>query len=125
MRVWQGAAAAASNYDGCAACVAEPALASLGGGGFLLARPEGGAPEVFDFFTQTPRVWRQGDDVDLRPILADFGDAEQEFHIGLGAVATPGAIAGLFAIQRALCRLPMADLMTPARRMARDLLTVS
>ena len=104
----------------CAACVAEPALASLGGGGFLLARRAGQPPELFDFFAQTPMTWRATGDAHVRPILADFGDATQEFHIGLGTIATPGVIAGLFAVQRHLCRLPIADLVAPARRMASD-----
>ena len=44
-----------------AACIAEPVLCSLGGGGFLLAhapgRPgaNGGGPVVYDFFVQTPK----------------------------------------------------------------------
>ena len=38
-----------------AACVAEPVLASVGGGGCLLAHPTPGAPVVYDFFVQTPR----------------------------------------------------------------------
>ncbi len=104
----------------CAACVAEPVLASLGGGGFLLARRAGQPPEALDFFAQTPRVRRALDEMDFRPILADFGDAKQEFHIGLGAVATPGAVAGLFAIHRRFCRLPIADIMALAEGMARD-----
>ncbi len=104
----------------CAACVAEPVLASLGGGGFLLARPRGGATQVFDFFAQTPRQRRADGQLDFYPILADFGDATQEFHIGLGAIATPGAIAGLFAIHRRLCQLPVRDILAPAARLARE-----
>jgi gamma-glutamyltranspeptidase/glutathione hydrolase len=101
-----------------AACVAEPVLASLGGGGFLHARPAGGEPLIYDFFVQTPRTKADPDGLDFYPILADFGDTVQEFHIGMGAIATPGAIAGLFAVQRDLCRLPPAALLEPARRMA-------
>lgn len=104
----------------CAATVAEPVLASLGGGGFLHARPLGGAPLLIDFFVQTPQQRADADELDFYPIVADFGDTTQEFHIGLGAMATPGAIAGLFAIQRRLCRLPAADLLEPARRLAAD-----
>ncbi len=104
----------------CAACVTEPVLASLGGGGFLLARPAGKPPVLYDFFTQTPRHRRSTDSLDFYPILADFGDAEQEFHIGLGSIATPGAVAGLFAIHRELCRLPLAELAAPAIGMARS-----
>jgi len=101
-----------------AACVAEPVLASLGGGGFLHARPAGGEPLVYDFFVQTPRTKADPDGLDFYPILADFGDTTQEFHIGMGAIATPGTIAGLFALQRDLCRLPPATLLEPARQMA-------
>ena len=37
---------------GFAATVAEPALTSLGGGGFLLSRPKSGHSTLFDFFTE-------------------------------------------------------------------------
>lgn len=104
----------------CAATVAEPVLASLGGGGFLQAKPAGAAPMLIDFFVQTPRERAPTDGLDFYPILADFGDTTQEFHIGLGAMATPGAIAGLFAIQRRLCRLSPAQLLEPARLLAKD-----
>jgi gamma-glutamyltranspeptidase / glutathione hydrolase len=102
-----------------AACVAEPVLASLGGGAFLHARAAGAAPVVYDCFTQTPKARAPTAGLDFRGVHADFGDATQEFHIGRGAIATPGAIAGLFAIGRELCRLPIADLLAPARRLAR------
>lgn len=104
----------------CAACVAEPVLASLGGGGFLLAKTPTGEPLLYDFFTQTPRQKRPEPDTDLYPVLVDFGDAIQEFHIGMGAIATPGAIAGLFAVHRELCRLPLGELAAPAASYARN-----
>ncbi len=102
-----------------AACIAEPVLASLGGGGFLLARTAAGERHLYDFFTQTPRRQRATAEVDFRPILADFGTATQEFHIGLGAVACPGSVKGLFRIQRELGRLPMRRLVEPAVALAR------
>ncbi len=104
----------------CAACVAEPVLASLGGGGFLLARAADAEPLIYDFFVQTPRHTRPMDEIDFRPIVADFGDAQQEFHIGLGAAATPGVIKGLFLVHRELCRLPLDMILEPARRLARQ-----
>jgi gamma-glutamyltranspeptidase/glutathione hydrolase len=103
-----------------AACVAEPVLCSLAGGGYLLAGQAGAAPVVYDFFVDTPRHRRPADEVDLHPIHADFGSVTQEFHIGLGAVATPGITAGLFAVHRDLCRLPLARLLAPAVRAARE-----
>ncbi|NIP15455.1 MAG: Gamma-glutamyltranspeptidase [Pseudomonadales bacterium] len=103
-----------------AACVAEPVLASLGGGGFLLAHPAAGAPSVYDFFVQTPRSRREASAVDFHPVHADFGTATQEFHIGLGAAATPGSLAGMEAIHGDLASLPMARLVEPAARSARE-----
>lgn len=108
-----------------ASCVAEPVLASLGGGGFLLARSEARGTELYDFFVDTPRAGsqsgrRQRDELDVRRVTADFGTATQDFHIGVGTIATPGALPGLFAIHRALCGLPLARLLEPAVRLARE-----
>ncbi|HEB95547.1 MAG TPA: gamma-glutamyltransferase [Sedimenticola thiotaurini] len=102
-----------------ASCVAEPVLASLGGGGFLLARPHGGRPVLYDFFTQTPGRKRPAGQVDFYPIVADFGTAQQEFHIGMGSIATPGVVRGLFRIHRDLCRLPLRSIVEPALDLAR------
>jgi gamma-glutamyltranspeptidase/glutathione hydrolase len=104
----------------CAACVAEPVLASLGGGGFLMAKPRGAPPLLYDFFTQTPKRMRPEADTELYPVEVDFGDATQEFHIGKGSIATPGVIAGLFAVHKDLCRMPLAELITPACAFARE-----
>jgi gamma-glutamyltranspeptidase / glutathione hydrolase len=102
------------------ACVVEPALASLGGGGFLLAQPAQEAVRLYDFFVQTPRHKRAAYELDFRPIIADFGTAAQEFHIGQGAVATPGIVRGLFAVHRDLGTLPMRDILHQAARHALD-----
>lgn len=102
----------------CAACVCEPMLASLGGGGFLLAQPAGAAAQVFDFFTQTPSAPTGG--LDFYPIQADFGTATQEFHIGMGSIAVPGVVAGLFAAHGDLCRLPLEKIVEPAVGLARE-----
>jgi gamma-glutamyltranspeptidase/glutathione hydrolase len=112
-----------------AACVAEPVLASLGGGGFLMLRlaqgPDTDALQVYDFFTQTPRRRRSADDADVRLIHADFGPATQAFHIGLGTIATPGVLAGLFAAHADHGRMPMRRLVEPAVALARDGVIVS
>ncbi|HEY5791293.1 MAG TPA: gamma-glutamyltransferase, partial [Gammaproteobacteria bacterium] len=102
-----------------AACVAEPVLASLGGGGFLLARTAAGTELLYDFFTHTPLRRRPRRELDFHPILADFGTATQEFHVGMGAIACPGTVKGLFRIQRELGRLPMRRLVEPAVALAR------
>jgi gamma-glutamyltranspeptidase / glutathione hydrolase len=104
----------------CAACTAEPVLASLGGGGFLLAHPAGGGGKnvLYDFFTHTPRQRRALDEVDFFPIMADFGEAQQEFHIGLGSMATPGVVKGLFGAHKDLGSMPMAKIVEPAVKLA-------
>lgn len=104
----------------CTAAIAEPLLASLGGGGFLLALPGGRKPLVYDFFCQTPRRRRPVEETDFFPIVADFGTAEQEFHIGLGSAAVPGVVAGVFEAHRELGRLPLAEIVAPAIELARS-----
>lgn len=100
--------------------VAEAVFASPGGGGFLMARRAGhDTCDLFDFFTETPLKRRAEREVEFFPIHADFGPAKQEFHIGLGAAATPGAVPGIFAIHEALGSLPMKRLVEPAVRAAR------
>ncbi len=107
-----------------AACVAEPVLASFAGGGFLLAHPAEGPARVYDFFVDTPITPRDQRDIDFYPVLADFGTATQEFHIGLGAMATPGALAGFFKVHEDLASLPARRLVEPAQRIAREGFTV-
>ena len=101
-----------------AACVVEPALCSPGGGGFLLAAGPATKPVLFDFFAQTPR--RRLPEADFHPVLVDFGTATQEFHVGLGAAATPGTIPGLFHIHRRLASMPLARIVEPAVAYGRD-----
>jgi gamma-glutamyltranspeptidase/glutathione hydrolase len=108
----------------CATCVAEPVLSSLGGGGFLMAREASGRTTLYDFFVSTPHARRATSEIDFHPIQADFGTATQEFHVGLGALATPGLIKGLFHCHRALGRVPMARLLEPAIHLAREGVTL-
>jgi gamma-glutamyltranspeptidase/glutathione hydrolase len=103
-----------------AACVVEPVLTSLGGGGFLLARQQGHKPLLFDFFVQTPRQRRAESETEFYPIIADFGTVQQEFHIGSGAIATPGTVRGLVTTHRRLGSLPLREILAPAIEYARD-----
>jgi gamma-glutamyltranspeptidase / glutathione hydrolase len=103
-----------------AACAAEPVLTSLGGGGFLLAKPAGARPMIFDFFVHTPRRKAPPEARDLQAVHLDFGTARQTFHIGQGTVATPGAVKGACEIHRLLCTMPMRELCAPAIAFARE-----
>jgi len=102
------------------ACVCEPVLASPGGGGFLMAQSADGMAALYDFFAHTPRQKRKPGEIEFKAIQADFGPATQEFHIGVGASATPGFVPGLFAVHGDLGRLPMSKVAAPAIRAARE-----
>ncbi|MEA1938017.1 MAG: gamma-glutamyltransferase, partial [Pseudomonadota bacterium] len=108
----------------CASCIAEPVLGTLGGGGFLLARPEGEKPRLYDFFCQTPKHMPPGKEVDLRRITVDFGGALQDFITGAATIATPGILRGLFDIHRDLGSVPIRVVLEPAISLARDGLTL-
>ncbi len=101
------------------ACAAEPVLASLGGGGFLLAAPAGGAPRVYDFFTHTPLARRPPARLDFEKVVVDFGSARQIFHIGYGAAAAPGAVAGILQAHTEHGRMPLREVAAPGVGAAR------
>jgi gamma-glutamyltranspeptidase/glutathione hydrolase len=96
------------------ACVVEPMLTSVGGGGFLLAHTHQRENILFDFFTQTPRSKKPQGELDFYPIDVDFGDATQQFHIGKGSIAVPGILAGLLQVHRRLGSLPLEAIAQPA-----------
>jgi gamma-glutamyltranspeptidase/glutathione hydrolase len=107
------------------ACVAEPVLAGLLGGGFLMVHPADGRAQLLDCFVQTPRRRQPEADLDFRAIHADFGETTQEFHIGSGAIATPGMVPGLVEAHDRFGHMPLRDLVEPAVRAARDGVTVT
>ncbi|MCK5471354.1 MAG: gamma-glutamyltransferase [Cyclobacteriaceae bacterium] len=92
---------------------ASSSITSAGGGGFLLAHQANSSSLIYDFFVQTPKSKRKTDDLDFYPVDVDFGDKMQEFHVGLGSVATPGNIAGLFEVYQDLGSMPMSEIMAP------------
>ncbi|MEM9043785.1 MAG: gamma-glutamyltransferase [Pseudomonadota bacterium] len=112
-----GNAADAAVAAALTAMVAEPVLAGLMGGGFAMVTAEG-KTELLDFFVQTPRS--KTDDVDFRSVHADFGTVTQEFHIGAGAISTPGVAPGLAELHARCGRMPFRELVVPAREAARS-----
>jgi gamma-glutamyltranspeptidase/glutathione hydrolase len=107
---------------GFAAVMAEPALASLGGGGFLLARIHQGRAALFDFFVDTPGRGLQAGRLEphFLPVTVRFPASEQVFNVGLGSVAVPGIVRGYLHIHQRLGRLPLAEVLAPAIRLARN-----
>lgn len=107
---------------GFAGAVAEPALTSLGGGGFLLARTTQGKEILFDFFSDTPG--RGLPDTLLEPhffpVTVHFPGSDQDFNIGMGSVAVPGNLKGYIHVHNRLGRLPLAEVVAPTVRAARE-----
>ncbi len=107
---------------GMAGAVCEPALTSLGGGGFLLARPSGERARVFDFFVDTPGHGLDAlqSEPHFEPVTVVFPGSEQVFNVGPGSCAVPGGVAGLLHVHEALGRLPLREVVAPAVALARD-----
>jgi gamma-glutamyltranspeptidase/glutathione hydrolase len=97
-----------------ASFVTEPAMTSAAGGGFLLAHTKDNKNTLFDFFTQTPHRKKNKSDIDFYPVEVNFGDAVQEFHVGLASMAVPGNISGVFHVHKRLGRLPFKVVAEPA-----------
>ncbi len=106
---------------GFAANVAEPALTSLGGGGFMLAHcADSGDDIFFDFFVDTPGrgLVEQPVHPDFFGVTVNFSGSAQDFQIGLGSVAVPGTLKGLLHIHKRLGRMPLTDVLFPAKKIA-------
>ena len=107
-----------------ASFVVESTLTSAAGGGFLLAHTQDNHNLLFDFFSQTPRQKKPEAEIDFYPINVDFGDATQSFHIGMGSIAVPGNLAGVFQVHQQLGRLPFNIVAQPALDYARNGFTI-
>lgn len=107
---------------GFAAAVTEPGLCSLGGGGFVLAAPHGEPPRLLDFFVDAPGRGLPTDRLEpsFLPVTLRFAGADQVFHAGPGSVAVPGCLDGYLHVHRLLGRLPLGDVVAPARELARN-----
>ncbi|MDH4099613.1 MAG: gamma-glutamyltransferase [Nitrospirota bacterium] len=105
-----------------ASFVCESPLTSMGGGGFFMAHSRGGETLLYDFFPDVPGRGRAASraSLDFHPIEIDFTSAVQQFHIGRGAAAVPGCMAGFARVHRHHCALPLTTLLEPAIRYARD-----
>ena len=103
-------------FDACIAATfmsfaASSSITSAGGGGFFLTHPVVGRAQLYDFFVQTPFYKRQESEIDFNSVEVNFGDKTQEFYMGMGSVATPGNIAGLFEAHNNLGKIPMTEIM--------------
>ena len=101
--------------------VAEPLLTGLGAGGYMLIAGAGLEPVLLDFFVEAPG--RQDGPEPSRamaPYDVDFGDAVQTFHVGAASCGVYGNPAGVCAATDRFGTRPLAELVAPAARLARD-----
>lgn len=106
---------------GFVSAVVEPALTSLGGGGFMLGHDsKTGQNKFFDFFVDTPGKGAEHviDDPHFFPITVNFSGTQQDFNVGLGSVAVPGTLKGLLHIHKKLGCMPLSDVLQPAKQHA-------
>jgi gamma-glutamyltranspeptidase / glutathione hydrolase len=104
-----------------ASWAAEPCMSSAGGGAFIYYySAERGRAWLVDGFCQTPQVKRPEGELDFFPIQVDFGDTHETFQVGLGAMAVPGAVAGIFELHRHFGSLPVRELAQPAIALAKE-----
>lgn len=101
-------------------CMAEPALTSLGGGGFLLAKTAQGQETLFDFFVDTPGSGLEKEQLEPHffPVTVKFSGTDQDFNIGLASVAVPGNLKGFLHVHKKLGSLPLEAILAPAVRAA-------
>jgi gamma-glutamyltranspeptidase/glutathione hydrolase len=99
-----------------AAAVAEGPLTGPTGGGFLLVAEPGRDPTVLDCFFAMPAEPLG----ELEETLIDFADSgTQSFSVGLGSVAVPGLVHGLWEAHRRYATVPWDELVEPAIALAR------
>ncbi len=107
---------------GFASVIAEPPLTSLGGGGFLMAKPNTRAAVLYDFFVDTPGrgLQNQKSEPHFLPVTVHFPGSAQDFNIGHGSVAVPGILRGLLTTHKELGRLPLREILAPTIQLARE-----
>lgn len=105
-----------------ASFIAEIGVVHLGGSGIAhIFDPANGRSQVYDFFSVTPGLnGSPPAQMDFQAVTIDFGATTQSFHLGRASVAVPGNIAGLCALAAEHGRLPLAALLQPAIKLARE-----
>lgn len=111
-----------------ASYIAEIMLSSPGGGGFATLQAPGRDPVIYDFFVDTPgrgQDRRGVADLDFSPVTVVYENGESIYHLGHASSAVPGDIAGLARLLADAGTMPLADVLQPAIRLAREGITLS
>lgn len=110
-----------------AACFAsymsEIILSSPSGGGFALVSRLNEAPVLYDFFCNTPGLGtdrRTSDNLDFEGITVTYESDSSVYHLGRASTAVHGDVAGLAQLLSEQGTLPLAEVIQPALRLARE-----
>jgi gamma-glutamyltranspeptidase/glutathione hydrolase len=110
-----GNAVDAAVATGFALAVVHPQAGNLGGGGFMLIRMADGVSHFIDYREKAPAA------ATADMYLDSHGNViENASLVGYKAVGVPGSVAGLAYAQKTYGKLPLAQVMAPAIKLARD-----
>jgi gamma-glutamyltranspeptidase / glutathione hydrolase len=99
----------------------ESALTGFGAGGFMIVRGPNAPATLIDFFVAAPGLGGHVLGDELRPVPVHFDSATtQVFNAGAVSCAVPGTAAGLSLALEKFGSVPLADLIGPAVRFARE-----
>lgn len=110
-----GNAVDAAVATGFALAVVHPQAGNLGGGGFMLIRMADGAVRFIDYREKAPAAATANMYLD-----AQGNVIENASLVGYKAIGVPGSVAGLAYAQKTYGKLPLAQVIAPAIKLARD-----
>jgi gamma-glutamyltranspeptidase/glutathione hydrolase len=97
----------------------ESPLTGLGAGGFMLVHDRG-ENTLIDFFVAAPGKDGTERGAELVPVPVYFDDTPQTFNVGAASCGVPGTPAGLAHALERFGSAPLADLVGPGVRLARE-----
>ncbi len=98
----------------------ESPLTGLGAGGYMVVH-DGGETTLLDFFVAAPGLGGTARTEELAPVSVVFDETTaQTFYVGPVSCAVPGTPAGLVEALRRFGSMPLAELVGPAIRLARE-----
>jgi gamma-glutamyltranspeptidase/glutathione hydrolase len=103
-----------------ASFAAESPLTGFGAGGFMMVH-QGGKTVLLDFFVAAPGRDGIKGGAELVPVPVHFdADTVQTFYVGPASCGVPGTAAGLEEALRHFGSVPLAELVKPGVRLARE-----
>ncbi len=94
--------------------VTHPSAGNIGGGGFMVLRLPDGSFEAIDYREEAPSAASADMYLDAQ------GEVTNESRFGPKAAGIPGVVAGLWRAHQKHGKLPWAELVRPAVRLARE-----